>query len=57
MLKNFSDFCDENGIRRELTAPYSLEENGAAERKNHTVVEMARCMPKVKKLPKQFWEK
>ena len=55
LLDEFSDFCDENGIRRELTAPYSPEQNGVAERKNRIVVKMARCMLKEKKLPNQFW--
>lgn len=51
----FDSYCDENGIFRELTAPYTPEQNGVAERKNRTVVEMARCMLKVKGLPNSFW--
>lgn len=43
-------FCEENGIRRELTAPYTPEQNGVAERKNRTVVEMARSLLKAKGL-------
>ncbi|KAE8726088.1 Detected protein of unknown function [Hibiscus syriacus] len=42
------------GIRRELTAPYTLKQNGVAERKNRTVVEMARSLLKAKKLPNDF---
>ena len=53
--KEFNSFCDEQGIRRELTAPYSPEQNGVAERKNRTIVEMARCMLKAKGLPDSFW--
>ena len=30
----FNIFCEENDIRRELTAPYSLEQNGVVEGKN-----------------------
>lgn len=53
--REFVDFCDENGIRRELTAPYTPEQNGVAERKNRTVVEMARSMLKAKGIPDKFW--
>ncbi|CAH9099164.1 unnamed protein product [Cuscuta epithymum] len=51
----FTDFCDEQGIRREFTAPYTPEQNGVAERKNRTVVEMARSMLKAKDMPTKFW--
>ncbi|KAJ0491696.1 putative RNA-directed DNA polymerase [Helianthus annuus] len=51
----FNAFCDEHGIHRELTAPYTPEQNGVAEHKNRTVVEMARCMLKAKSLGNQFW--
>nr|GEY37939.1 putative Gag-Pol polyprotein, identical [Tanacetum cinerariifolium] len=34
--KYFDAFCDEQGIRRQLTAPYTSEHNGVAERKNRT---------------------
>ncbi|GJW58649.1 retrovirus-related pol polyprotein from transposon TNT 1-94, partial [Tanacetum coccineum] len=55
LSKEFSDFCFEHGIKRELTAPYTPEQNGVAERKNRTVVEMARSMLKSKGLPNSFW--
>lgn len=51
----FTDFCGEQGIKRELTAPYTPEQNGAAERKNRTVVEMARSMLKFMGLPDCYW--
>lgn len=53
--KKFNDFCSENGIHRELTALYTPEQNGVAERKNRTVVEMVRSMLKTKTLPDRFW--
>ena len=40
-----------------MTAPYTPEQNGVAERKNRTVVEMARSLLKGKHLPIQFWTK
>ena len=38
-----------------MIAPYSLQQNGVSERKNRTVMEMARCMLFEKKLPKLLW--
>ena len=35
--------------------PRSPQQNGVAERKNRTILEMARSMLKSKKLPKEFW--
>ena len=37
----FNHFCKQHGIRRQLTIRKTLEQNGVAERKNQTVVEMA----------------
>ena len=38
-----------------MTAPYTPEQNGVAEHKNRTVVEMARSLLKGKHIPNQFW--
>jgi len=43
------------GIYRSLTASYTPQQNGVAERKNRSIVEMAKCMLKAKGLPKIFW--
>nr|XP_009757763.1 PREDICTED: uncharacterized protein LOC104210538 [Nicotiana sylvestris] len=51
----FNDFCQLHGIRRPLTVPYSSQQNGVAERKNQTILNMARCMLKAKSMPKEFW--
>nr|GEV67917.1 retrovirus-related Pol polyprotein from transposon TNT 1-94 [Tanacetum cinerariifolium] len=50
LSKEFSGFSNEHGIKRELIAPYTPEHNGIAERKNRTIVEMARCTLKAKNL-------
>ncbi|GJY49071.1 retrovirus-related pol polyprotein from transposon TNT 1-94 [Tanacetum coccineum] len=44
LSKEFYDFCDGHGILRKLTSPYTFEQNGVAERKNRTVVEMTQCI-------------
>ncbi|KAA0050265.1 integrase [Cucumis melo var. makuwa] len=46
---------NEHGIHRELTTPYTPEQNGVAERKNQTVVERARSMLQMKDLSNDFW--
>ncbi|KAL4379471.1 hypothetical protein GQ457_02G032120 [Hibiscus cannabinus] len=51
----FNDFCKANGIRRPLTVPRSPQQNGVAERKNRTILNMARSMLKAKNMPKEFW--
>ncbi|KAK8934097.1 hypothetical protein KSP39_PZI014574 [Platanthera zijinensis] len=51
----FDSFCKENGISHQLTAAYSPQQNGVAERKNLTIMNMARSMVKEKGLPKMFW--
>jgi uncharacterized cupredoxin-like copper-binding protein len=43
------------GIEHQLTAPYTPQQNGVVERKNRTIMEMARCMLHDKGLPKEFW--
>lgn len=38
----FQRFCDDLGLERQLTAVYSLQQNGVAERKNMPIVAMAK---------------
>jgi transposase InsO family protein len=51
----FGQYCAERGVHRQLTAPYSPQQNGVVERRNQSVVAMARCMLKAKHLPGYFW--
>ncbi|XP_074353045.1 uncharacterized protein LOC141692213 [Apium graveolens] len=53
--KQFNSFCEEHGIRRFLTTPYSPQQNGIVERKNRTIMDMVRSMLKNKEMPKEFW--
>ena len=53
--EEFNHFCEENGIHRELTAPYTPQQNGVAERRNRTIVEMGRSMLNARCIPKIFW--
>ena len=36
----FTNFCKENGIHKQLTVAYTPQQNGVAERKNQTIMNM-----------------
>ncbi|KAI5348859.1 hypothetical protein L3X38_001746 [Prunus dulcis] len=55
MSNEFLTYCSEAGIQRQLTVAYSPQQNGVAERKNRTVIEMAKSMLHEKSLPYEFW--
>lgn len=55
LSKNFISYCEEAGILRHFTAPYSPQQNGVVERRNRTVVAMTRSMLKEKQLPSTLW--
>src|ERR1043165_7930307 len=52
--KMFEDFYAEHGVDHEVFAPYTPQHNGIAERRNKTILDMARCMLKQKNLPKSL---
>ena len=56
MSKEFKQYCEENGILRQLTTPHTPQQNGVVERRNRTVMELMRSMLKGKKLPLELWE-
>nr|GEW90533.1 zinc finger, CCHC-type [Tanacetum cinerariifolium] len=51
----FTQYYKENGIARQLTAPYSPQQNGVVERRNRTIMSTTRCMMKVTNMPQNFW--
>ena len=51
----FKDLCDEKGIVRQLTISYTPQQNGVAERRNKTLLEMVRSMMAQANLPISFW--
>ena len=51
----FRNLCDEKGIERQLSIPYTPQQNGVAERRNRTLLEMARSMMAQANLPITFW--
>jgi hypothetical protein len=46
----------EQGIELQMTAPYSPSQNGAAERLNRTLIELARAMMIAQNVPMFLWE-
>lgn len=55
LSSDFKDFCNEHGIRRQLTNPYTPQQNGVAERRNRTIMNMVRSMLISKNMPKMLW--
>ncbi|KAJ9561022.1 hypothetical protein OSB04_006182 [Centaurea solstitialis] len=51
----FDTFCEENGIKHERTSPFTPQQNGLAERKNRTLVEMVNCMLNQSNRPTDLW--
>ncbi|KAG8068859.1 hypothetical protein GUJ93_ZPchr0005g15577 [Zizania palustris] len=54
---NIEDYCDDLGIKHELSATYSPQQNGVVERKNRTLIEMARTMLDEYSVSDSFWAK
>jgi transposase InsO family protein len=51
----FAEYCVEQGVRRQLTVPYSPQQNGVVERHDQTVVGTTHCLLKSKGLPGWLW--
>ena len=51
----FATYCADQGVGQHHTTPYSPQQNGVVERRNQTVVGMARSMMKAKGMPAKFW--
>jgi transposase InsO family protein len=54
-VATFATYCADEGIGRQLTAPYSPQQNGVVERRNQTIVSTARSLMKAKGAPARFW--
>ncbi|KAA0046258.1 retrotransposon protein [Cucumis melo var. makuwa] len=54
MSHEFVIFCAQHGIRHQLTAAYTPQQHGVAERKNRTILNMIRSMIANGRVPKAF---
>ena len=51
----FVIFCENHGIKRQLTAAYTPQQNGVCERKNRTILNMVRSLLITSGIQKSFW--
>jgi hypothetical protein len=51
----FSEFCQEAGIHRQLTAAHTPHQNGLAERRNRSILEKTRSMMLDAGVPNYLW--
>jgi transposase InsO family protein len=49
------EYLEEEGVKHEFSAPYTPQQNGVVERKNRTLLDMARTMLGEFKTPERFW--
>jgi transposase InsO family protein len=49
------EYLEEDGIKHEFSAPYTPQQNDVVERKNRSLIDMARTMLGEYKTPEQFW--
>ena len=49
------EFLSDEGIKHQYSAAYTPQQNGVAERKNRTLIDMARTMMAEFKSPYNFW--
>jgi transposase InsO family protein len=52
---SFDEFCLEHGVDQQFSAPHVPQQNRVMERKNRTLVEMARMMLNEHRTPRRFW--
>ncbi|KAG8492662.1 hypothetical protein CXB51_010306 [Gossypium anomalum] len=51
----FQSLCKDAGIKHQLTNVYTPQQNEVSERKNRSLMDMARCLLFEKNLPKTMW--
>jgi hypothetical protein len=56
-VAEFTSYCVDEGVQCHYSALYSPQQNGVVERRNQTVVGMARALLKQRRMPAVFWGK
>jgi transposase InsO family protein len=54
---HFKTFCASLGLEHQFSSPDVPQQNGIVERKNQTLVEMARMMLDEHRTPRRYWAK
>jgi transposase InsO family protein len=49
------DYCDEKGVKHEFSAKYTPQQNRVVEKKNRTLIDMARSMLSEYNISDTFW--
>jgi transposase InsO family protein len=49
------EYCDDKGIKHEFSSKYTPEQNGIVERKNRTLIDMARSMLAEYNVSDSYW--
>src|SRR5437762_12558549 len=52
---HIDDYCDEHGIKHELSSTYTPKQNGVVERKNKTLITLSRSVLDEYGTPERFW--
>ena len=55
LSNDFISYLSEQGITSQMSAPRTPQQNGVAERRNRTLLEMVRSMMSYSDLPHSFW--
>jgi transposase InsO family protein len=51
----FTSYCQDQGIRRQLTVPHTPQQNGVVERRMRSIMDVTRCFLLDKDLPHSLW--
>ncbi|GJX01261.1 retrotransposon protein, putative, ty1-copia subclass [Tanacetum coccineum] len=54
--QELKDYLKAYGIVQQLTPPYTPQQNGMSERRNHTLLDMVQSMMNLTTLPLSFWD-
>ena len=52
---HFATLCSSLGLDHQFSSPHTPQQNGVVERKNRTLVEMARMMLDEHRTPRRYW--
>ena len=53
--REFNIYCEEHGIRRQLSSPHAPEQNVISKRRSKSIAKVARAMLLENDVPKTFW--